>query len=321
MTVLRVRLVALGFLALLVIGAFFLPITLGYTFLAGEKATAQVTSCHRSGRKLSCEGHWRGADGTRGSGHISGVDTGDVGHSVEVRIGPLGPYAGGLGRAWPLFLTVLPLPIAAGMLRRFRGRRRAAVRHLLAEPGDATILKVAVTWANGATGATEADGRPHSTLRTSEAPPGYRPLNLPGTPSRRRDPSALQTAAGTASGKTGFATAYGPAGEPLFIIERRAFGEYDPEAWLLDPAGTPQAMIRRTGPAEFTLARADGAALGTIHRTVRTSVCTARDQNGDQRAAMAAANRTWVLRIEPGTPPLLRDLYLAFLYDAHRLQQ
>ncbi len=321
---LRVRLVAIGFLVAFVVGALVLPVALGYTFTAGGTATARVVSCDGGGKRLSCEGRWQTKDGQKGEGHISGVDRSDVGRDVEVRIGPLGPYAGGFGRAWPLFLTLLPLlvgpPFVLVTLRRLLGPGREAARRILAqEPGGATVLKVVFSWKSGATGATEADGRPHSTLRTTEAPLAYEPLSLPGAPSRRQQQSAFRTAAGLASGTTGFATAYGPGGEPRFVIERRAFGEHDPEMWLLNPAGSPQAMIRRTGMGEFALLRADGKALGTLRRT-DVGVYTAVDQDGREYAAMAAADRTWVLRVEPDTPPILADLTLAFLFDAKRLQ-
>lgn len=125
------RPVTIGSHVLLACAVLFGPVALAYTFLAGDRAVAQVTACHRKGRVLSCSGHWRDARGRTGSGHISGVGREDVGHSVEVRIGPLGPYAGGPGGSLPLLLSGLfavvgvPLAVLAMVLRRFRARHPA----------------------------------------------------------------------------------------------------------------------------------------------------------------------------------------------------
>jgi hypothetical protein len=320
--VLRVRLTALGFLVLFAGGAAFMPVVLGYTFLAGDKATAQVTTC-RHAKRVSCHGNWQDARGRRGSGHISGVGRDDVGRSVEVRIGPLGPYAGGLGRSWPLCLTALPIllapPFTVVMMRRTLGPGRAFARRLLAEPpGDATLLSITSTKATG------ADGQEHASLHRIDAPPGFQPADLPGRRPRQKPQSAFDAAAGLARAATEFATVSGPGGEPVFVIERRGFAEYEPETWLLDPGGTAHAVIRRVSwyPARFELLRADGDRLGTIRPpdNVKSGAFVTRDQHGRQLAVMAASGRRWVLRVEPGTPPLLRDLSLAFLFDSARLQ-
>ena len=234
--------------------------------------------------------------------------------TVEVRIGPLGPYAGGFGRAWPLFLTVLPLlvgpPFVVAMLRRFSRPGRAAARRILAQPSPATrrCCGSLCPGRSGATGATEQDGRPHSTLRTTEAPPAISsPLSLPGSAKPKRS-SSRRSAARPVSRRAR------PGSPPRtarrrarFVIERRAFGEYDPETWLLDPAGTPQAMIRRTGMGEFALLRADGKALGTLSRPYGRRRLHGRGPGRDgSTRPWPPADRTWMLRVEPDTPPMLR---------------
>jgi hypothetical protein len=110
----------------------------------------------------------------------------------------------------------------------------------------------------------------------------------------------------------------------VFVIERRGFQEYQPETWLLDPGGAVHAVIRRVNsyPARFELLRPEGDRLGMISppKNVKSGAFVTRDQHGRQLAVMAASGRRWVLRVEPGAPPLLRDLTLAFLFDSARLQ-
>ncbi|MFD0853813.1 hypothetical protein ACFQ07_16360, partial [Actinomadura adrarensis] len=67
-----------------------LPAVLTYTFLAGERGTAQVSECRRvsSGSivQLNCTGTWRTEGGETGSGKIYGLGSGDAGETVRVRI-------------------------------------------------------------------------------------------------------------------------------------------------------------------------------------------------------------------------------------------
>lgn len=317
----------MGFLTVFIVAAGFWPAVLGYTFVAGEKATAQVTNCRetrdpKGSTGLDCSGRWHDAEGGGGSGHVSGVGRADFGRDVEVRIGPLGPYAGGPARSWPPFLTALPLLLAPPMgfvlARRTVGPGRAAARRLLAAPPDgATLLMV------GAKTAAWTDGRSYGSLRQTAAPPGFQRIDLPGKRPRRSRQSVFTAAAGLARDTTGFATVSGPAGEPLFVVERRGFGRYEPETWLLDPGGTARAVIRRVDwyPAKYELLRADGRLVGRIStpRGTRSGVYVSRDEHGRQLAVMAASGRRWVLRIEPQTSPLLRDLTLAYLFDSARL--
>lgn len=328
MIVLRVRLVAMAFLAAFVVGLGFMPVVFAWTFLAGDTATAQVTAC-RHGKHLDCSGHWQDAKGGRGAGHISGVDDGDVGRSVEVRIGPLGPYAGGPARSWPMLLTALPLllapPLGFVVIRRALGPGRAIARRMLAEPpGGATLLSVPHTWADGAIGVTDPDGRPRLSFAKIDAPPGFQPVELPGRRLRQMPQSAFHAAAGLTHSATSFAAASDPGGSPMFAVERRGLADHEPETWLLDTAWIPQAVVRRVGvlPSRFELLGADGRSLGTISppEGLRSGAFVTRDGGGRQVAAMAAYGRRWVVRVEPGVPPLFRDLTLAFLLDATRLQ-
>lgn len=318
----------MAFLAAFVVGLAFLPVVFFWTFVFGDTATAQVTHC-RHGKRLDCSGQWQGANGRRGDGHISGVDAGDVGRSVEVRIGPLGPYAGGPARSWPMLITAVPLlvgpPLVVTRLLRVLGPARAVGRRLLDEPpGDATLLFVPHSWADGGVGVTDRDGRPQLSFAAVDPPPAYQPAGLPGRRPRRTPQSAFTAVAGLSREATSFAAAYDPGGSPVFSIERRGFTGYEPETWLLDTGWTPQAVIRRVEamPARFELLRADGEPLGTIATMegLRSGAFVTRDTEGRRLAVMAAYGRRWVLRVEPATPPPLRDLTVAFLLDAARLQ-
>src|SRR5262249_15065909 len=130
-----------------------MPTLFAWTFFFGDTATARVTAC-RMGKHLDCSGRWQYADGRRGEGHISGVDQSDVGRTVAVRIGPLGPYAGGPVRSWTMLIPLVPLvlipPFVVTALRRLRAPGQAVARRLLTEPpGAATLLRVPHTWADG----------------------------------------------------------------------------------------------------------------------------------------------------------------------------
>ncbi|MFS2295512.1 MAG: hypothetical protein FWJ90_22910, partial [Actinomadura sp.] len=128
---LRIRVVALAYLVAAVGGMLFWPSVLTYTFLYGEKATASVERCKRKpsdGMRvagLNCTGTWRTESGGTGAGNIYGLDEEDAGTDVAVRIGPMGPYAGGFGGNWPLYLTAVPLLIAPFF--RFLALRAALV--------------------------------------------------------------------------------------------------------------------------------------------------------------------------------------------------
>ena len=328
MTVLRVRLVAIAFLAVFVLGLGYMPAVFAWTFLAGDTATARVTEC-RHGKHVTCFGHWQDADGRRDGGHISGADDDDVGHDVEVRLGPLGTYAGGPAGSWAMLLPLIPLLLAPPFVIAFKRRvlrpGQAVARRLLAEPPDgATLLSVPHTWANGAVGVTDPDGGPRLSLSGIEAPPTFRPMELPGRRPRRRPTSAFTNAAGLTRSATSFAAVSDPGGSPVFVLEGRGSADWEPETWLLDTGWTPQAVIRRVEwfPARFELLGTGGEPLGTIAppEGLRSGAFAIRDRDGRQVAVIAAYSRRWIVRVEPGVPPLLRDLTLAFALDAARLQ-
>ncbi|MBB4777419.1 hypothetical protein [Actinomadura livida] len=106
-------------------------------------ATAEVCEQRKPMRDtefLDCRGEWRFADGSRGSGHVSGVGRADIGREVPVRVGPIGPYAGGLDRSRHtlipgaiLWATTVPV---VGVVLFFNLRGRAQARRVLAEVGE-----------------------------------------------------------------------------------------------------------------------------------------------------------------------------------------
>ena len=220
---------------------------------------------------------------------------------------------------------MLAPPFVFVTMRRFLAPGRSAARRLLAEPpGDATLLLVPQTWADGAIGVTDPDGTPRlSFAKTDAVPPGFQPAELPGRRPRMRPQSALRAAAGLSREATSYAVASDPGGSPMFVVERRGFADHEPETWLLDTGWTPQAVVRRVEsmPPRFELLCADGTPLGTLGVPVgvRSGAFLTHDTEGRQHAVMATYGRKWVVRVEPGTPPLLRDVTLAFLLDAARL--
>jgi hypothetical protein len=316
--------VAVGFLVAFIAGFGFYPAMVGYTLWKGKEAVAQVTDCDQDGRRTDCSGRWRDTDGGEGSGHISGVDRDDVGHNVKVWIGPLGPYAKTVN-SLSAFAFALPLlfapPVALVLILRTRGPARATARRLLAAPPDgATLLKVDAEQA-----LPVRPGEPaYGSLRKTPPPLGFQPVRLPGARPRERTTSTFEAAAGIVRDSTDFATVFGPAGEPLYALERRNFRAYEPETWLLDPGGTTRAVIRRVHwyPATYELLRPDGGRLGRIATLpgAKSGCFAGHDEHGREFAVMALSGRGWLVRIEPNTPPLLRDLTVAFLFDSGRLQ-
>lgn len=120
-----------------------LPGTVVYTVTSGKRAVATIEKCEtrtplRDTEYADCRGTWQFADGTRGSGHVSGVGNADIGRRVPVRVGPLGPYAGDLDRSrhtlYPAaFMWVTTLPVFGVFIHFFlrsraRGPRAAGTR-------------------------------------------------------------------------------------------------------------------------------------------------------------------------------------------------
>jgi hypothetical protein len=77
----------------------------------GPSAQATVTDCPRVGRTAySCNGTWRAADGRVVRGTIDGVNSGDVGGTVDVRLSGNRAYT--TSRRLPLVLIGLGLTLA-----------------------------------------------------------------------------------------------------------------------------------------------------------------------------------------------------------------
>ncbi|MEU5880398.1 hypothetical protein [Spirillospora sp. NPDC047279] len=117
----------LGLFAFIGGGAGVIPGIIAFTLLFGEPATATVTECAGGGkgRSLDCSGTWRTGGGDGGEGHISGVSRADLDRRVDVRLGPLGPYAKPLHGYWQIYTVV---PVAGwlaylGVRRKVRGSR------------------------------------------------------------------------------------------------------------------------------------------------------------------------------------------------------
>lgn len=315
----RLALVAVLFLTLFVAGLLFWPVTLTYTFLAGERADARVAECHHEGsgraRKLVCTGTWRTAGGGVGAGEIYGLDEKDAGRAVEVRIGPLGPYGHGfLGSLkhfvfLAAFVLIAPF-VWAYLLRGNRGRARLAGRLRTEAPGDATVLMVTRR------GITGRDGAPYASWQPVAAPPGHRPLELPGRRARRHERSTLEVLGGLGKDKATFLGVGGPAGEPLFLLEVRTFRAHHSESVLLDPSGAARALIRDISPLppHSEMLDPDGRPLATAAAApgIRIGCWAIRDKRGREMAMLVAGFRRLTVSIQNAAPPELRDLCLAF---------
>jgi hypothetical protein len=323
----RVRLVALAFLAAFLGGLLFWPVVLTCTFVWGEKATAHVAECHvkhnTKGSETICTGLWTTSHGFRGAGKIYGLNEDQAGHDVSVRIGPMGPYAGGFGHSWVLFLSLAPIigspPFIVVMNRRMTGPSKALAKKLLATPGDGLLLIV------NRGQATTVDERPYATFRKADPPPGYQPLKLPPGTRRQLQRSTFEAAAGIGSPAARLSGMYGPGGEPLFLYEQRSQPDYEPDALLLDPGGTTLAVIRQIAmyPAACNALNPDGSPLAYIStpRGIKSMAFEFKDLQGRVFAVFAANGlRTWVLHVHPWAPPLLRNLCLGFslaVFDIH----
>lgn len=318
----RRRLVVAGFVGAILAGLLFWPVVMGYTLTAGEKAAADVAECHsvRTGKttKLVCTGTWRTHDGHTGSGEIYGLDRDDAGRTgVPVRIGPMGPYAGGFARNGILFIGLIPLVLAAMVLPVFvaglAGPGRTIARRLLAEPGDGLVVLI------GRKDVCHPDGRPYATRRTAKPPPGYSRLELPGRHRRNYERSTLEVLAGISRDATTFSALYGSGGEPLMLIERRTSKDYQPESVMLDATGTAKMMVRRTTvhpTLRYTLLSPDGQQVGSAE-PVGSGATTMKvmDVHGREVATIARLGRRWVLRAVPSAPPLLRDAAITLTFS------
>jgi hypothetical protein len=85
----------------------------------GERATARVTECHKSGgryRSDVCSGTWVAGGSLLAGGHvvlgtIDGADSGDLGRTIEVRLSGDRAYTTSL--RVPIIVIVIGLGIAA----------------------------------------------------------------------------------------------------------------------------------------------------------------------------------------------------------------
>ncbi|MBT3149376.1 hypothetical protein HTV45_00355 [Streptomyces sp. CHD11] len=282
---------------LALMGGLFWPTVLAYTFLAGERATAQVAECHHGGGRspLKCSGTWRTADGDTGSGGIYGLRRSDAGHAVEVRVGPLGPYRPGLGAAAvPVSLSLFWLA-SFGVLtvQQVRVGRRA--RRLLAEPGAPGDLLIVT-----GKGARTLEGRRCASVVTL-------PWPAPATPGV----------------KTAYWEVRDPAGQPMFRVEQRRAGKSAPELVVRDPSGMSGHIIRSTGadsPGACTVLAFDGTPVGSIQpfAGIKWGAFEFRDDRGVLRARSVSRLPEWVLRLEPGTSPAISRLVLAFVIGQRR---
>ncbi|MFF9301237.1 hypothetical protein [Streptomyces sp. NPDC014764] len=276
---------------LAMIGGLFWPAVLTYTFMAGERATAQVAECHRgAGRSpLKCTGTWRTAGGDTDSGEIYGLSRSDEGRTVEVRVGPLGPYVPGLkAAAAPVSLSLLWLAsFSALTVMQIRARKRT--RRLLAEPGapgNALIV----------------------TRKDARAPDGRRSASVVTLP--RPVPAAPGV-------QTTYWEVRDPAGHPLFRVEKRRARKSAPELVVWDPSGVTGHIIRRAGdnsPDGYALLALDGTWVGSVEPSPGTKwgAYEFRDDRGVTAARSASRMPEWVLRLEPAGSPLLSRLALAF---------
>ncbi|RSN67408.1 hypothetical protein [Actinomadura sp. WAC 06369] len=172
------RIVISVVLAAAVALAVFWPSVMVWTYTAGERAEGTVTVCDTyatgskgEGREERCEAAWTTESGEPGEGHIYGldVDTPD-GTRVDLRIGPMGPYAGPVTDQYAYFGHAVILLVLGGLWSARSVRRvasgRAAARALLDAP-DGT--KLVVTRRR----ATVPGGGAHASLHRAEAPAGY----------------------------------------------------------------------------------------------------------------------------------------------------
>ncbi|TDC67698.1 hypothetical protein E1200_14205 [Actinomadura sp. GC306] len=294
--------------------AFFMLVLPGvviYTVVWGERAVATVEVCEqrkpmRDTEFLDCRGEWRFADGTRGSGHVSGVGRADIGREVPVRVGPIGPYAGGLDRSRHAVIPgalmwAATLPVV-GVVFFFHFRARARARWVLAQVGEGTGSSV--------TGRRRfRDGRGRTLLRFRAS---------------ARPPSAL---AGAGLGERRFATrrpfvaAHAPSEEIAFFAARLAGGFA-----VFAPGGRLTLVVRSVthSPPRLELLAPDRTPLGRIvpypgsedQPGVAFSLTT---ETGEPVAVIVARFLRWTVVLHGDPPEPLCHAAMTFAFDALRL--
>ncbi|WP_026400555.1 hypothetical protein [Actinomadura rifamycini] len=295
----------------------FWPAVYAYTFAYGERASATVERCerHGSGRftGVTCHGTWRTGDGERGAGQIYGLSGEQREETVPVRIGPMGPYANGWDRAWPLpvvtgALTLIPITVFAWVRRRYVLPARKLSEALQAAPGDIFVI-------SSRDGVRRPDGSSYAVPVGigPEPPPGHRYLELPGRPRTDR----AQPALASRESLHRFETIADTAGRPLMHVEHRSDRGLHPEHVLLAPSGAPSILVRTDPGRAHAYRLLDGA--GTViafagpveGRNVLTLGLS--DAAGRPVATAAKKRGRWVLRVEPETSPLWRDAAIALV--------
>ncbi|QFG24715.1 hypothetical protein [Actinomadura sp. WMMB 499] len=288
-----------------------------HTFAAGERATAVVESCSlggsTNGRRTSgsCQGTWRTEGGETGRGEIYNLNVREAaGDTVRVRIGPLGPYAGGWDRAWIMPVVsggfiLLALIAYIAVLRWKKVFHRLKLAESIAGESGGLIVTEA--------GARRSDGAPHVLVRRLEAPPpGHRRLDLPGRTERHDELAG--------PGRTVFQSVLDADERPLMILEHRSDRKLNPETVLLDPSGAPTMLVRRVGEREFRLLDPAGTELGSARPPGRARVPTleVRDADGNRVAVTVGKRTGWLLRTEVDAPPPLRDAALVLALVQNR---
>ncbi|MFV2174427.1 hypothetical protein ACFHW2_07860 [Actinomadura sp. LOL_016] len=300
------------------------PALLTYTFFLGEKATATVTECEPGSTGVVrgasdpdvCRGTWRTDGGETGRGEIYNLDaTEEEGRTLEVRIGPLGPYAHGWGRAWPMpAAAAVPLLFLWGIgvfgYRAVVLPSRRAADELLAAPGTLIVAVDAVGRPDGSKDAAV------ETLR--EPPPGHRRVDLPDRPANRGDQLTL----GGKRELRRYQAVTGSDGRPRMFLEHRSDRGLQPETVLSDASGVPYLILRRQADhvLSYRLLDAAGTEIGTAGPVERKSLLrmTVRDAGGDVAATAARRRGMWVLRPEETAAPRLRDAAIALLLTRYQ---
>ncbi|MFV2174428.1 hypothetical protein ACFHW2_07865 [Actinomadura sp. LOL_016] len=291
--------------------------TIAYTVVAGEKATAAVESCSSGGTSNTgragpgtCRGTWRTEGGETGRGEIYNLNTREAaGETVQVRIGPLGPYSPERTTIWITpavsgLFVLLPLAVYVAVLRRRLLPRRNLAESLLAAPGGLLVADGAVR---------RPDGSPHVLVeRLPDPPPGRRRLDLPGRTDRHDELPG--------PGRTVYESVRDADGGPLMFLEHRSDRKLNPETVLLDPSGAPVMLLRRVGENEYRLLDPSGDARGSARRPdgARIPALEVRDAAGKAVATTVEHGREWALRIEADAPPPLRDAALVLALVQNR---
>lgn len=302
-------------LALLILAFFMLvlPGAVVYTVVWGERAVATIETCEQRQVRsdttyLDCRGGWRFPDGTRGFGHVSGVDRSDIGQEVPVRVGPLGPYAGGLGRSRHALLPgallwTVALPVA-GIYLRFLLRARAQARRVLVRAGGGDAFTV------GRRRLRDGRGRTLLKFRTSSRPPTV----LARAEAARHGEGRLAT-------RRPFVAARPPTGGDALFIVRLAGGSA-----VFDANGRPVLVVKRAArsPLLLEVLAPDRTPLGRIvpypGDENRSGIAFALTMEARETVAIIVAGLlrwTVVFRGDPSAP--LRHAATAFAFDALRL--